>query len=145
MEQAKYDVFISYSRKDYVDDNGIPILGNPVSAIEKMFSENGITYRLDKGFPTCCYYDFILDEIKRCRMFLFVSSRNSNESELKCIEILAAHKANKIIIPIKIDDCPYKMSSDLFSLPINFAENPNNALIKLLQVVHEKLQKIQQQ
>lgn len=40
--ETKYDVFISYCRKDYVkDDNVIP--GNPISAIMEFLDKNRVT------------------------------------------------------------------------------------------------------
>ena len=36
----KYDVFISYSRKDYVDINENIIKGNVISRIKELFKEN---------------------------------------------------------------------------------------------------------
>ena len=44
----KYDVFISYSRRDYVDENYNVIPGNAIAEIQNVFDENGITYWFDK-------------------------------------------------------------------------------------------------
>ena len=43
MEQTKYDVFISYSRKDYVKDNE-EIPDNPITAIMDCFDQNDVSY-----------------------------------------------------------------------------------------------------
>lgn len=40
----KYDVFISYSRRDYVDESYNVIPGNAIAEIQNVFDENGITY-----------------------------------------------------------------------------------------------------
>ena len=42
MEQIKYDVFISYSRKDYVDEQNNVIPGNEVSKIKEALTKAGI-------------------------------------------------------------------------------------------------------
>ena len=47
MEQ-KYDVFISYARKDYVDDKDKVIPGNKISKIKDLLTKNGITYWFDE-------------------------------------------------------------------------------------------------
>ena len=44
----KYDVFISYSRRDYVDESYNVIPGNDIAEIQNVFDENGITYWFDK-------------------------------------------------------------------------------------------------
>ena len=51
MEQMDYDVFISYSRHDYMDDNENIIPNNEVSKIMEALTDAGITYWTDKrGF-----------------------------------------------------------------------------------------------
>ena len=44
----KYDVFISYSRRDYVDENRQVIPGNVISKIKELFQANQITYWIDE-------------------------------------------------------------------------------------------------
>jgi hypothetical protein len=44
----QYDVFISYSRKDYVDDKKNIIPNNVVSKIKESLSDAGITYWFDE-------------------------------------------------------------------------------------------------
>ena len=88
MEQTKYDVFISYSRKDYVvNDELIP--GNTITDIQELFDKNGVKYWFDKE---CIYSgeEFVKEistTIKNSKMVVFVSSKNSNESEYTCGEI----------------------------------------------------------
>ena len=43
-----HDVFISYSRSDYMDENKQVIPGNVISKIKDMFDENGISYWFDE-------------------------------------------------------------------------------------------------
>ena len=44
----QYDVFISYSRKDYVDENQNVIPNNIVSQIKELLSNEGISYWFDE-------------------------------------------------------------------------------------------------
>ena len=46
----KYDVFISYSRRDYVDESYNVIPGNAIAEIQNVFDENGITYSIKTEF-----------------------------------------------------------------------------------------------
>lgn len=48
MEQTKYDVFISYSRKDYVDNSLNVIPENSVLRIMKSLEDADITYWIDE-------------------------------------------------------------------------------------------------
>ena len=48
MEQTKYDVFISYSRRDYVDERNNVIPGNVVSKIKEALTNAGISYWFDE-------------------------------------------------------------------------------------------------
>ena len=41
--EYKYDVFISYSSKDYLDDKGKEIPDNVISVIKSLFNQNDIT------------------------------------------------------------------------------------------------------
>ena len=45
----KYDVFISYSRKDYVDKAGNIIEGNIITQIKELLASNGYTYWFDES------------------------------------------------------------------------------------------------
>ena len=48
MEKTKYDVFISYSRNDYVDENGNVIPDNEVLKILDALKQSGITFWFDQ-------------------------------------------------------------------------------------------------
>lgn len=45
----KYDVFISYSRADYKDENNVPIPNNVISKILSAFKKNNISYWIDES------------------------------------------------------------------------------------------------
>ncbi len=78
MEQ-KYDVFISYSRKDYVDENKNVIPGNVVSKIKDKLSEAGISYWFDEEGINYGddFVDKIVTHIEQSDIFLYISSANS--------------------------------------------------------------------
>lgn len=96
----KYDVFISYSRKDSVI----------VDALCESLDRSKITYFIDKE----CIYggdDFakrITDAMLVSRIFLFIASKNSYESmysvnEVKFFREKFKDKKDRMIIPYMID------------------------------------------
>ena len=76
MEQTKYDVFISYSRKDYVDEKKNVIPGNVVSKIKEALTQAGISYWFDEeGIYSGDEFAGVLTKaIRNSQIFLFISS-----------------------------------------------------------------------
>lgn len=97
MEQAKYDVFISYSRKDT----------NVADKIAKAFEDAGITYFIDRqGIGGGMEFPAVLAKaIRDSKVFLFLASKNSYESKFTQSEIVYAFnkKHKQDIIPYIID------------------------------------------
>ena len=97
MEQYKYDVFISYSRKDTETANKI------IQAFDKV----GITYFIDRqGIGGGMEFPAVLSQaIKDSKVFLFLASQNSYKSKFTQSEIVYAFnkKDKKDIIPYIID------------------------------------------
>lgn len=92
----KYDVFISYSRKDLkIADN-----------ICHMFDDAGIIYFIDRAgiVPGEDYLDKLASEILSSRIFLFLASTNSYNSKYTKKEIAFASENNCYLIPYIIDD-----------------------------------------
>ena len=144
--EKKYDVFISYSRKDYEKDDQV-IPDNPISAIKEMFDKNGVSYWIDKKgiYGGVEFMEEILDAIAASKILVFVSSKHSNESIYTCGEILEAINRGMHIIPVKIDDSPYNKKYKLVLLPfdfIDYKEKPNTALPELLRAVNEEKAKL---
>ena len=79
----EYDVFISYSRRDYLDENGDVIPGNIISKIKDVLKKNGITYWIDEDGINSGdeFARLIIRSIKDSKILLFVSTENSNNSE----------------------------------------------------------------
>jgi formylglycine-generating enzyme required for sulfatase activity len=145
-EQTKYDVFISYSRKDYVVNDEI-ISGNPISAILELFDKNDVKYWFDKDgiYSGEEFVKEISTAIVNSKMLVFVSSKNSNESEYTCGEILKAKKTKKLIIPFLIDECEYNEKFEILLLPLNhidYVNQPNTALPELLRTVNKEKERI---
>ena len=72
----KYDVFISYSRRDYVDESYNVIPGNAIAEIQNVFDENGITYWFDKDgiYSGQEFIEIITGAIAESKMLIFISS-----------------------------------------------------------------------
>lgn len=107
--EFKYDIYICYSRKDDMGDNRNVKPNNPVSMITHILDAGGFSYFIDK-YGLCAGDDYaarIIETIRSCRLFLFLSSFNSNQSRWIENEIAVAVKYNKNIIPIRVDDSPY--------------------------------------
>lgn len=98
LSNNKYDVFISYSRKDY-------------ETVEKfcfLLQHHNISYWLDKEKIDAELFKVkIVKGIESSRVFIFFSSENSNRSEWTEKEIAFADKKKKTIIPVKLDNSPF--------------------------------------
>ena len=145
----KYDVFISYSRRDYVDENYNVIPGNAIAEIQNVFDENGITYWFDKDgiYSGQEFIEIITGAIAESKMLIFISSKHSNESIWTAGEIFEALDGEKAIIPVKIDNCQYHKKFKLLIRPldyIDYQENPQNALKDLLRAINKVKEDIAQ-
>ena len=145
----KYDVFISYSRRDYVDENYNVIPGNAIAEIQNVFNENGITYWFDKDgiYSGQEFIEIITGAIAESKMLIFISSKHSNESIWTAGEIFEALDGEKAIIPVKIDNCQYNKKFKLLIRPldyIDYQENPQNALKDLLRAINKVKEDIAQ-
>ena len=145
----KYDVFISYSRRDYVDESYNVIPGNAISEIQNVLDENGITYWFDKDgiYSGQEFIEIITGAIAESKMLIFISSKHSNESMWTAGEIFEALDGEKAIIPVKIDNSQYNKKFKLLIRPldyIDYQENPQNALKDLLRAINKVKEDIAQ-
>lgn len=140
-----YDVFISYSRRDYQDENKQVIPGNIVSQIKDLFDANNISYWFDEDgvFSGDAFAPIIARNIKSSSIFLFISSESSNRSEWTSNEIATAHTYKKKIIPFKYDDSIYNDSVIIYIARLDYIDyptHPDKALQRLLVSVQTYLQ-----
>lgn len=139
--EYKYDVFISYSRKDYVDETTKVIIpDNPLSALKDAFTKNDITFWFDEEgiYSGQTFVDIITEAIAVSKTFVFVSSKHSNRSKWTKSEILEAFDSDKTIIPFKIDDTEYDKSLKFFLRPLDFIlyyENKEKAIEELIRSI----------
>lgn len=142
----KHDVFISYSSKDYVDEQKNVIPGNEVSKIKDALSKAGITYWFDEEgiYYGQNFVEKIVTNIEDAKIFLFLSTANANKSPWTCKEIASADELEKHIIPVRIDASPYNRKVLFRIADLNYIEyytNPEkgmNDLINSIQVYLEE-------
>lgn len=140
----KCDVFISYARADYKDENNNPIPDNVISKIGSAFRKNNISYWIDeKGIHTGDDYSSIIAKaIQNSSVFVFVSTKNSNSSRWVQGEIRLANTYKKPILPIKCDDSEYAHNVILDLITLDYCDYynfPDSAINKLVESVKEKL------
>ena len=146
----QYDVFISYSRKDYVDDKKNIIPNNVVSKIKESLSDAGITYWFDEEGINYGnnFVEKIVTHIEQAHVFLFLSTENANKSSWTCKEIASADELGKYIIPVRIDNSPYNHKV-LFRIAdisyIDYFNNPERGIRELLDAIKKYLTLFQEE
>lgn len=146
MEQ--YDVFISYSREDYVDEYNNVIQGNVVSKIKDALTAADIRYWIDiEGiFSGQNFVEKIVNNIDASKIFLFISSESANKSDWTSREIAYANELGKPIIPIRIDRSHYNKKV-LFRIAdldfINYFINPEKGIADLIKSIKVHLASIE--
>ncbi|MBR5068146.1 MAG: TIR domain-containing protein [Bacteroidales bacterium] len=150
MEQFKYDVFISYSRKDYVDEQKNVIPGNVVSKIKDALTEAGISYWFDEEgiYSGDNFTEVIVRNIEDSQLFLYISTANANRSRWTSKEIATADELGKKIIPLRIDRSPYERSV-IFRISnlsyIDYYQNPERGINDLVTSIKAYLAQIQEE
>lgn len=145
-ERQQFDVFISYSRKDYVDSLKNVIPGNEVSKIKDALTKAGISYWFDKDgvYSGDEFAKVIVRNIKSSRIFVFLSTENSNQSEWTANEISTAYMLKKKIIPVRIDDSVYHDDVILYLSRlshIDYGDNPADGCQELVRSIKAYLEK----
>ena len=149
MEQ-KYDVFISYSRKDYIDENKNEIPNNAVSKIKKALTNEEISFWFDEDgiYSGQNFVEKIVTNIEASKIFVYLSTVNSNNSKWTCKEIASADEFGKPIIPVRIDSSPYNKKV-LFRIAdldyIEYYSNPQKGIEELITSIKAHLRLIQEE
>lgn len=135
-----YDVFISYAKKDYFDAHGNVIPNNVILRVQHALSAAGISYWIDNkrlvggtSFPV-----EIAQQIHDAKVFVYVSSANSNASMWTMNEIATAQSYGKTIIPLRADSTPYAPAIMIYIAGIHYidyAMNHTRALAQLVEAV----------
>lgn len=94
--EIKYDVFISYSRKDY----------DTAKEIFDALSKAGISCFFDENLDNPDVWDVLVNEIENCKVFLYLGSKNIASARITPKELTYAvnHKDKSCIYPYFIDD-----------------------------------------
>lgn len=148
-DPKEYDVFISYSRKDYVDEYDNVIPGNIISDIKVALKTAGISYWIDEeaNYVSEAWAKFILNCIRSSKVIVFVASKNANQSEWTRKEIAAANEFKKPIIPFRIDDSNYDEDVFLRLVDLQYIahyKNPDTSCGDLIEAVKSKLSQIKE-
>ena len=146
---CKYDVFISYSRKDFIRENGEIIPDNVISKILSIFSEHHIVYWFDREgiYHGAKFVPLISEAIINSKMLVFVSSEASNASKWTAGEVFEALDHDKLIIPFRIDNAPYNSSFRLLVRPLDYIDYrtaPQSALDELVRAVNTEKEKFEE-
>lgn len=148
MEKKEFDVFISYSRRDYVDEKtGEVIPGNIVSKVRECLTEAGISYWFDEDgiYSGDNFIDKIVTNIEASKVFLYISTANANVSKWTCKEIASADEFGKPIIPFRIDETPYNKKVMFRISDLDYVEyysNPEKGLARMVASVQEQLNRL---
>lgn len=137
---VQYDVFISYSRSDYKDENGNVIPGNIISQIKKTLEDNNISYWMDENGISNGddFARLIPSNIRASEVFLFVCTKNSTKSKWVTRELAVADSWNKRIIPIICDDSFMSDNVSMYTTSLDRIElmvNPQNGLYRLVSSI----------
>lgn len=133
----KYDVFVSYSRRDK----------QVVEEFCNLMNLCGISYWIDReGIGAEEFKEVIVKAIEKSRIIIFFSSKHSNASLWTPKEIGIAVECKKTIIPVKIDDSVYNNSVRFDLINLNFydfsqLDNRKDVATSFLRGLYKALEK----
>jgi len=141
-------IFVSYSRADYLDENGQLLVSSPVGTIiDALKASNNIEVWIDvnSNYSGQYFTSVLAKKILWADVILFLSSHNSNSSKWVSKELLFAHDHKKEILPIRLDDSNYNLDIALILTGIEYIEyykNPKNKLLDITENVQGESQEI---
>lgn len=117
-------VFISYSKRDYISEDGTVIDGSPVQSILSALASAGISYWIDReGLDAgVTFAEKIARNIEGCDTFLFISTENANRSEWTLREISTAISFGKKILPVKVDHSDFAAPVALYLSSVQYID-----------------------
>lgn len=143
----KYDVFISYSRRDYVDHE-IPIPDNIIDKLLILFDKEEISYWIDKKgiYSSDKFMDKICEAIDESYLLVFVSTEESHKSDWTPKELIYANNNGHPIIPLELGTAPKKgrvafFLNDFDRIFIN-ESGEENTFQRLIESIHKKLDEL---
>ena len=115
----QYDIFISYSRKDKII----------VESLVQEFESLGYRVWIDRtGIHSGVdFKSTIVQAIEDSQLFLFFSSKASNNSSWTSKEIGIAIDRNKLIIPIKLDNSRYNKNVEFDLINLDYIDFSNKS------------------
>ena len=121
---AMAKVFISYSKRDYISEDGNVLDGCPVQSILSALSSAGISYWIDReGLDAgVTYAEKIARNIEECETFLFISTNNANSSDWTLREISTAISFGKKILPVKVDHSDFAAPVALYLSSVQYID-----------------------
>ena len=128
------DIFISYSRADKKE----------AKQFCKAFKDEGWSVWIDlTGIESGDEFKHkITEAIESCKVFVFLSSKNSNESRWVANEIGVATALEKPVIPVKLDGAKYnkQVLMDLVNIDfIDYTHDKEEGMAKLLSSLRNKI------
>lgn len=135
------NVFISYSKRDYIGFDGQVIKDNFIDKLLRLLSDNDISYWIDReGLDIgTTYAETIARNIKECDVFIFISTENSNTSPWTLREISTAIDFGKIVLPVKLDQSSYADSVALYLASVQYIDYMELGEEESLQKIISKL------
>lgn len=122
-----FDCFISYSRKD----------GSVVDTIRLTLESKGYTCWIDRenSIAGLDYASSIVKGIRESKIFIFILSANSIRSRHVLNELNSAVNADKIIMPIRIDDAPISYGIEYYLGKTQWLMFQNNSKAQLNNLI----------
>ena len=135
------NVFISYSKRDYIGIDGQVIKDNFIDKLLRLLSNNDISYWIDReGLDIgTTYAETIARNIKECDVFLFIFTENSNTSPWTLREISTAIDFGKTVLPVKLDQSSYADSVALYLASVQYIDYTELGADESLQKIISKL------
>ena len=139
LEAAKYDVFISYSRRD---------MGSVQPVVDRLRAEGYSCWMDVNGIESGDEFrSKLVDAIERSCIVVFFSSADSNVSKWTRRELSVADECHKPIIPVRLDHAPYSNAIKLILAGVDYidfqaVELRMAATGRLLRSVKEKTEDV---